>query len=130
MSARERMIRVYDRTMRGSHAQRYYEGSGYYNFGYGGGGATSQREASEALVDQLAARIVNKSGRVLDVACGLGASTNRLARIYPSDMITGINISEAQIADARARAPACTLRVMDATKLDFSDNYFDAIICV
>jgi MPBQ/MSBQ methyltransferase len=130
MSARERMIRVYDRTMRGSHARRYYQDSGYYNFGYWGGGATSQREASEALVDQLAARIVNKSGRVLDVACGLGACTKRLARIYPSDMITGINISEAQIADARARAPDCTLRVMDATKLDFSDNYFDAIICV
>jgi hypothetical protein len=34
-------------------------------------------------------------------------------------MITGINISEAQIAEARARVPGCTFQVMSATKLGF-----------
>ena len=130
MSARERMIRVYDRTMRGGNQRRYYENSGYFNFGYWGTGAKSQREASEALVDQLVARIANKGGRILDVACGLGASTKRLTQSYAPDMITGINISEKQIADARARAPGCTFKVMNATKLDFPDNHFDAVICV
>ena len=130
MSARERMIRVYDRTMRGSNQRRYYENSGYYNFGYWGAGAKSQREASEALVDQLVARIAGKGGRILDVACGLGASTKRLTQSYAPDMIIGINISEVQIADARARAPGCTFRTMNATELDFPDNHFDAVICV
>src|SRR5271170_5202885 len=124
MSARERMIRIYDRTMRGSNQRRYYENSGYYNFGYWGGGAKSQREASEALVDQLAGRIANKGGPILDVACGLGASTERLAQTYSPEMITGINISDAQIAEARGRVPGCSFQVMDATKLDFSDNHF------
>jgi ubiquinone/menaquinone biosynthesis C-methylase UbiE len=41
-------------------------------------------------------------------------------------MITGINISDAQIADARALAPSCTFQVMNATKLDFPHNHFDA----
>lgn len=130
MSARERMIRVYDRTMRGSNQRRYYENSGYFNFGYWGTGAKSQREASEALVDQLVARIANKGDRILDVACGLGASTKRLTQTYPPDMITGINISNAQIADARARAPGCTFEVMSATEMIFPENHFDAVICV
>jgi MPBQ/MSBQ methyltransferase len=130
MSTREPMIRVYDRTMRGSNPRRYFENSGYYNFGYWGAGAKSQREASEALVDQLVARIADKGGRVLDVACGLGASTKRLIQTYAPDMITGINVSDAQLADARARAPGASFRVMNATKLEFPDNYFDAVMCV
>ena len=60
MPKRERMIRVYDRAMRGRDPRRYYENSGFCNFGYWGAGAKSQREASEELVDQLIARIPDK----------------------------------------------------------------------
>src|SRR5262245_62789577 len=69
---------TYDRMMRGSNQRRYYENSGYFNFGYWGAGAKSQREASDTLVDQMVARIANRTGRILDVACGLGGSTKRL----------------------------------------------------
>ena len=121
---------TYDRMMRGSHQRRYYEDSGYFNFGYWGAGAKSQPEASEALVDQMVARIANKTGRILDVACGLGGSTKRLMQTYAPEMITGINISDAQIADARALAPGCTFQVMNAAKLDFPHDHFDAVICI
>ena len=121
---------TYDRMMRGSNQRRYYENSGYFNFGYWGAGAKSQREASDALVDQMVVRIGNKAGRILDVACGLGGSTKRLTQTYAPEMITGINISEAQIADARALAAGCTFLIMDATKLDFPDNHFDAVVCI
>jgi MPBQ/MSBQ methyltransferase len=130
MSARERMIRVYDRTMVGSNQRRYYENSGFCNFGYWTAQTKSQREASEALVDQLVERVTNKGGRILDVACGLGACAQRLMRTYAPELITGINISEAQIAEARKRCPGCTFQVMDATKLQFPDTHFDAVICV
>jgi len=124
------MIRVYDRTMRGSYQRRYYENSGYFNFGYWGTGATSQREASDALVDRLVASSASNGGRILDVACGLGASTERLTQTYPPDMITAINISKKQIADARARVPGCDFQVMSATEMAFPDNHFDTVICV
>lgn len=129
-NALDRMIRVYDRTMVGGHQQRYYGHSGFYNFGYWGAGAQSQREASEALVDQLIARIPAKTGRILDVACGLGGSTARLMQSYPPDMITGINVSEVQLAQARMRAPGCTFLHMSATRLEFPDSHFDAVMCV
>jgi MPBQ/MSBQ methyltransferase len=121
---------TFDRIMRQSQLQRYFENSGYLNFGYWGSGAKSQREACDALVDQMVMRIANKTGRILDVACGLGGAAKRLTHICPPEMITGINISEAQIADARALAPGCTFQVMSATKLGFPDNHFDAVICI
>ncbi len=130
MTARERMIRGYDRALVSSHYQRYFEGSGFYNFGYWEKHAESQREACETLVDELVDRIAVKGGRILDVACGPGASTKRLTRSYPPSMITAINISEAQIAAARQRAPGCAFYLMDATRLGFPDARFDAVMCV
>jgi ubiquinone/menaquinone biosynthesis C-methylase UbiE len=124
------MIRMYDRALISANYRRYFEDSGFYNFGYWEGGAKSQREASEALVDELIGRIANKGERILDVACGPGASTRRLLRYYAPDKVTGINISENQIAAARERAPGCAFLLMDAAQLAFPDNQFDAVMCV
>ncbi|RUX49650.1 SAM-dependent methyltransferase [Mesorhizobium sp. M4A.F.Ca.ET.050.02.1.1] len=130
MSAQQTMVRIYDRVMKSSKQRRYYGGSGFYNFGYWATGAASQREASEALVDTLLARLPDKGGRILDVACGLGASTRRLLASYPPEAVTAINISAAQVATARQNAPGATVLQMDAAKLAFPDASFDAVICV
>jgi ubiquinone/menaquinone biosynthesis C-methylase UbiE len=130
MTAQERMIRMYDRAIASSDYRRYFEDSGFYNFGYWNSHATSQREASEALVDRLVDKIAGKGGRILDVACGLGATTRHLMRSYAPDMITAVNVSEAQVAEARKRAPGCAIHQMDATRLDFPEAEFDAVICV
>jgi len=130
MTAQERMIRMYDRALVSNDYRHYFEDSGFYNFGYWDTRATSQREASEALIDQLTGRIAIEGGRVLDVACGPGATTRHLMRSYAPSMITAINISEAQLAAARKRAPGCTFLRMDATELDFPDEHFDAVMCV
>ena len=108
MNAQERMIRLYDRALASEDYRDYFDGSGFYNFGYWGGPAKTQREASEALVDVLTDRIERKGGRILDVACGPGATTQRLTRSYEPAGITAINISEKQLAAARQRVPGCT----------------------
>ena len=130
MSPRDRMIRLYDRALVSANYRRYFEDSGFYNFGYWDGGAKSQREASETLVDELVGRIANKAGRILDVACGPGASTRRLLRTYAPENVIAINISEGQLAAARERAPGCAFLLMDAAQLGFADEQFDAVICV
>jgi len=130
MSALGQATRVYDRLMVGSVARRYYGNSGFFNFGYWTAQTKSQRAASEELVDQLVERLPNKTGSILDVACVLGASSERLARTFAPQLITGVNISNAQIARARERCPGSTFVVMDATKLQFPDARFDAVICV
>lgn len=130
MDASQRMIRVYDKTMIGRHQRRYYGDSDFFNFGYWGGGATSQAEASAALVDRLIGRIPEKTGNILDVACGLGASTRRLLQHYPAGAVTAINISARQLDRARQNAPGCEFLIMDAARLDFPDAHFDAVLCV
>jgi len=108
------MVRIYDRAMKSGKQRRYYGGSGFYNFGYWATGAASQREASEALVDTLLARLPQKGGSILDVACGLGASTKRLLLSYPPEAVTAINISAAQVATALCNAPGASVLQMDA----------------
>lgn len=130
MTAQQAMIRVYDRVMKSSKQRRYYGGSDFYNFGYWATGATSQREASEALVDTLLARLPTREGRILDVACGMGASTRRLLLTYPPEAVTAINLSASQAAKARQNALGATVLEMDAAKLSFPDASFEAVVCV
>jgi MPBQ/MSBQ methyltransferase len=129
MTTSGRITRIYNNEMV-RHRARYYENSGYFNFGYWAGQARSQREASEALVDRLLGKIVLKGGRILDVACGAGASTPPLMDSYAPDMISAINISDQQLAAARKRAPGCTFFLMDAARLEFPDDHFNAVLCV
>ncbi len=130
MTPLERMGRGYDRALVSPNYRRLYDGSGYFNYGYWGGDAKTPREACDALVDRLAGRIAVPGGRILDVACGPGGTTKRLTRFYQPENITAINVTEAQLAAGRERAPGCSFVMMDATQLGFPDGYFDAVICV
>lgn len=68
--------------------------------------------------------------RVLDVGCGFGLESLRLARLVQSGgSVTGIDISDRFIADARRRASAAGLTIDfaegDAQRLAFPDDSFD-----
>jgi MPBQ/MSBQ methyltransferase len=126
----ESIARFYDKALKVKAYRRYYEDAGYFNFGYWGEGATSQRDASDALVDQLVQRITVRGGRILDVACGAGGTTRRLRLSYAPEEITAINISEVQLNAARDRVAGATFLCMNATELKFPAGYFDAVICV
>jgi ubiquinone/menaquinone biosynthesis C-methylase UbiE len=121
---------LYDSAMYSKLADEYYDGSGFYNFGYWTETTRNQQEASEKLVDVLLDFIPKKTGKILDVACGTGASTHRLLQHYkPSDII-GINISEKQLSSCRQRVPGVQFLFMDATGLRFPDESIDNILCV
>jgi MPBQ/MSBQ methyltransferase len=126
----DRINRRYDSAMYSHFVDEYYDHSGFHNYGYWTPETRNQREASENLVDMLVNLLPNRVGNVLDVACGMGATTKRLLRQYPASRVTGINISDKQLATCRQRAPGCRFVRMDATQLRFADNSFDNIICV
>jgi len=128
--AQQRMLKQYDKDMRSKLSRMFYEDSDFFNFGYYGPETRSQKEASENLVRELLSFIPEKSGNILDVACGLGATTRLISEYYPPSQITAINLSETQLERARENAPGCTFLYMDAAKLDFPDRSFDNIICV
>ena len=111
---------------------RKYMNSEYMNFGYWEKDTRDAGEACDNLMKRLLAFIParQRRGRILDVACGKGATTQYLLRHYPPRSITGINVSAKQLGTARKIAKGCTFKVMDATALQFPDNSFDNLICV
>jgi SAM-dependent methyltransferase len=58
------------------------------------------------VVERLASA---PAARVLDLGCGAGASTLALAEAFPRAAVTGIDLDEASIADARRAAAAAGL---------------------
>jgi cyclopropane fatty-acyl-phospholipid synthase-like methyltransferase len=105
-------------------------GSDYRNIGYWDDSTTNLNQACERLQDALLDFIPEKKGRILDVACGMGASTRRLLNHYPADNIWAINISEKQIESTRNNAPGCHASVMNAVEMTFEEGFFDDVLCI
>lgn len=64
-------------------------------------------------------------GRVLDIACGTGKVMQLVSR-FPECDVHGIDISDLLIGKAIERGiPAAKLRVGDATKTEYADDYFE-----
>ncbi|MBW2146855.1 MAG: methyltransferase domain-containing protein [Deltaproteobacteria bacterium] len=108
----------------------YYDGSYFFNFGYWTEQTSTQKEACQNLIEKLLAYPPEKGGSILDVACGMGATTKYLLKYYKCSEVIGINISYKQLAISRVNAPGCTFLLMDAAKLGFKDNVFDTVMCV
>ena len=120
----------YDKWMVDPLHAEFFGHSDYYNYGYSENETDTQRQACENLVEKLLEFIPEKSGTILDVACGLGASTRHLLNYYPPADVTAINISDLQLERAKQNAPGCSFLNMDAAQLDFPDASFDNIVCV
>jgi len=108
----------------------YFSFSRFSNYGFWEEDTSSQKEACENLMERLLGFPPERRGTILDVACGMGATSAHLARSFGATNVTGINISEKQLATCRDTAPGSRFLLMDATQLDFEDESFDNVICV
>ena len=124
------LVRGYDSIAFDRVTDDYLGHSNFLNFGYWDEHTRDQREACENLMEKLLSFIPDKSGTILDVACGKGGTTRYLLRYYTPRNVTAINISERQLRSAKANAPGCSFYVMGATELGFSDGSFDNVLCV
>ena len=68
---------------------------------------------------------------VLDLACGPGTLSRRLARqVSPGGEVVGVDLSPGMIEVAQtAPIPHARFEVMDIEQLTFADAYFDAAVC-
>lgn len=71
--------------------------------------------------------------RILDVGCGTGEISRRLAELYPMAMVTGIDILESNLALARRDSSAAGRRIEyqlgDAFGLAYRDTSIDLLVC-
>lgn len=66
--------------------------------------------------------------RVLDAGCGVGWGSKLLLEAG-ADAVTGLDISEEALADARVRAPGVEFVHGDLQALPFPDGSFDVVVC-
>jgi ubiquinone/menaquinone biosynthesis C-methylase UbiE len=70
---------------------------------------------------------------ILDVGCGTGEITSRVAKLFPQARVTGVDLLEPHLALARERyadlADRVTFRQADAFELPFADRSFDLAVC-
>src|SRR5690242_1960797 len=83
----------------------------------------------------LMARIFEGTpGDVLDVGCGTGEISGRIAAEFAPRSIVGLDLSELNLERAKARLPnerypTISFRQGDAAALPFGDGSFDAALC-
>jgi ubiquinone/menaquinone biosynthesis C-methylase UbiE len=79
----------------------------------------------ERFVEELEARLSPRaSARVLDLGCGGGTKTKRLAERFE---VVGVDISEEQLRLARAEVPDADFVRADFAELDVPDASVDAV---
>jgi MPBQ/MSBQ methyltransferase len=123
-------ISKFDSLILNPSTREYYGQKEFFNVGYWQSDTQNQQEACFNLMEKLLAFIPEKKGTILDVGCGLGATTSYLLKYYSPADIVGINISTTQIERSIVNALGCNFICMDAVQMEFEDNSFDNIICV
>ncbi len=111
-------------------------------------GPQAKEMADESMVRNLAAQAeaiwpqeepiflrhgLPEGARVLDVGCGTGEITRRLAERFPSGDFTGVDVEEGHLARARSLCRRLGERVRfqpgDAYALQFPAGHFDLVVC-
>jgi ubiquinone/menaquinone biosynthesis C-methylase UbiE len=97
---------------------------------------TAQAEAiwpQEQAIVQRCFDSANGPTAILDVGCGTGEITSRLAAMFPRATAIGVDIIDAHLALARDRYAALGERVQfqhgDAFELPFAAGSFDLVVC-
>lgn len=94
----------------------------------------AQAEAIWPQEEPLLARLaLPEAPAILDVGCGTGEISSRLARRFPTARVTGVDLLESHLTLARERhaaeADRLTFRQADAFELPFGAASFDLVVC-
>ncbi|MFG2776650.1 class I SAM-dependent methyltransferase [Streptomyces prunicolor] len=92
--------------------------------------ATRGGEPRAAAAAEAVLGLVPQNARnLLDVACGTGIVTRRLAGARPCLRVTGLDAAPAMVRTAAARLPGAIL-LAESRQLPFPDGVFDAVATV
>ena len=99
-------------------------------FGSASGTYDSASRLQKAMGDTMLARIPEnfEPASILDLGCGTGWFTRKLANQYPNAAITGADLAPGMLQQAQARSPeTITWLNADAEQLPLADNSADLI---
>ncbi|HVT35225.1 MAG TPA: class I SAM-dependent methyltransferase, partial [Nevskiaceae bacterium] len=124
-------------TRRHAFRQDLFGSQPYANYGYWTRPGQTIEEAAEALTDLVARTAgIGHGDRVLDVGCGYGAGAVSYTQRYQPAYVVGIDITDIRIESGREYvaehhlSDVISLRLGDATHMDFADASFTRLIAV
>lgn len=92
--------------------------------------AVVQKKMAQAIMDALDERAI-RPRRILEIGCGTGALTRRMADRFPDAKITAIDIAEEMVETAKNSVPPHSnirFMVQDAEEVQFPGGAFDLIV--
>lgn len=119
----------YDALLHEPRLRALYGESGYFNVGYWVDGEHDIVAACDRLVDTIAAAIPPDAAVILDVGCGLGTGTRRVADRFPRALVAGVNLSIWQLTQARRRRVMAAVNA-EATALAIGNSTADAVVAI
>jgi SAM-dependent methyltransferase len=105
------------------HLQTVRAGYDELGAGFGEWGERIEGDPWESFLEELAGRLTDGAS-VLDLGCGNGAKTARLAGRFE---VVGVDIAEEQLRLARAQAPGATFVQADFAVLEMPAESLDAV---
>ncbi len=129
-SIKTRLVNPYKRKIKDIVDHGYYQGSQFRNVGLWLPATVDPVQACHDLIDFLLAGIGKNDVKVLDVACGRGASTQYLLNRFPRDHVTAFDIVGDFSALWSEDDKTAKISVMDATEMIYSDASFDVVLCI
>lgn len=87
-----------------------------------------QRIVYQPAQDEVLAQLrLHDARKIADIACGTGIFADRIQRELNVD-VTGVDMAEGMLAQAKARSAKVTWMVGPAEQLPFFDNELDAVV--
>ncbi|MGB8402943.1 MAG: methyltransferase domain-containing protein [Mycobacterium sp.] len=87
-----------------------------------------QRLVYQPAQDEVLAQLrTHNAHKVADIACGTGIFADRIERELQVD-VTGIDMADGMLAQARARSAKVTWQIAPAEQLPFFDDELDAVV--
>jgi ubiquinone/menaquinone biosynthesis C-methylase UbiE len=101
---------------------KFYRGSDFRHFGYWQVDIHDARTACENLMDEILAFIPEKKGTIIDIGCGLGATTQYLLRHFSADAVTGVATDKKALKFCQKKVPGVKFLYRKLPKLRLPDE--------
>ncbi|MFA6169737.1 MAG: methyltransferase domain-containing protein [Candidatus Margulisiibacteriota bacterium] len=98
------------------------------NFSRGAAAYDSEAILQKEMADRLYALTGVCPTRILDLGCGTGYLTRRLAEKFPLARVVGVDIAPGMIAEARERNQRANIKYLVADGEQYNDGQYDLIV--
>ncbi len=106
----------------------FYGGTGFRHFGCWRDGIKDARTACENLMDEILAFVPEKCGTVVEIDCGLGATTEYLSKHFHGDAITAVAKAKRDWRACQKAFPNLRFLYRRLPKLKLPSESFDVAI--